>query len=684
MFQHLPWRLWAVGSTSRPSNLRRPMRAQPSRLTLQPLGYLRHVKPHLWIALIFAAGSTLASLQALAQPASRASALFGQSNPAQPAPAPAPTAQQPGSKAQDASTPVLNSSLDGRLMYQLLAAELALAQGDNSTAFDWMLDAARRTSDASLFRRATDIALQTRAGNQALLATQAWRAALPGSLDALRLQLQILLVLRRNTELEEPLKALLEQTPKAERPALISALPRFLQRATDSRLVATLLENTLKPYREDPVTRLPSMLAQGQAWLEAGEPDKALALARLAQTLEPSAPGPALLALELMVTRPPAEDLVKLHLQRGDAQSPMRLAYVRSLVARQRYAEAVAQLEIATRKQPQAPAPYLTLGALQLELKHLPEAEAALKTYVQLVQPQGGVPHSPSTTPAKANGLPSTTLRPEEEEDDETGLGANNRADQGLSQAWLMLAQVAQLRADFATAESWLAKIQDPERTLEVQTRRAAILAKQGKVSEARELIRETPETRPEDLRAKLVAEAAVMRESKRWQDAYEVLANANVRIPDDPDLLYEQAMMAEKLGRPGDMERLLRRVIGLKPDNAHAYNALGYSLADRGERLQEARQLIVKALALMPGDPFITDSLGWVEFRLGNLEEALRLLRQAYSARPDTEIGAHLGEVLWSMGQQEEARQVWRQSKSRDAGNDVLREALSRLHVEL
>ena len=421
MFQHLPWRLWAVGSTSRPSNLRRPMRAQPSRLTLQPLGYLRHVKPHLWIALIFAAGSTLASLQALAQPASRASALFGQSNPAQPAPAPAPIAQQPGSKAQDASTPVLNSSLDGRLMYQLLAAELALAQGDNSTAFDWMLDAARRTSDASLFRRATDIALQTRAGNQALLATQAWRAALPGSLDALRLQLQILLVLRRNTELEEPLKALLEQTPKAERPALISALPRFLQRATDSRLVATLLENTLKPYREDPVTRLPSMLAQGQAWLEAGEPDKALALARLAQTLEPSAPGPALLALELMVTRPPAEDLVKLHLQRGDAQSPMRLAYVRSLVARQRYAEAVAQLEIATRKQPQAPAPYLTLGALQLELKHLPEAEAALKTYVQLVQPQGGVPHSPSTTPAKANGLPSTTLRPEEEETTKQG-----------------------------------------------------------------------------------------------------------------------------------------------------------------------------------------------------------------------------------------------------------------------
>jgi Flp pilus assembly protein TadD len=427
-------------------------------------------------------------------------------------------------------------------------------------------------------------------------------------------------------------------------------------------------------------------LAQGRAWLEAIEPDKALALARLAQTLDPAAPGPALLALEMMPTRPAAEELVKLYLQRADAENPMRLAYVRSLVSSQRYADAVAQLEIATRKQPEAPAPFLSLGALQLELKHLPEAEAALQKYVQLVQPEPSAAQRAASAPAVANAAeqPSAALRPEKAETGETGLDANDRLDPGLDQAWLMLAQVAELRADFVTAEDWLTKVQNPARTLEVQTRRAAILAKQGRVAEARELIRETPENRPEDLRAKMVAEAAVMRESKRWQDAYEVLATANTRIPDDADLLYEQAMMAEKLGRPGDMERLLRRVINLKPDNAHAYNALGYSLADRGERLQEARQLIVKALELMPGDPFITDSMGWVEFRLGNREEALRLLRQAYAARPDTEIGAHLGEVLWSLGRQDEARQVWRQSKTRDSGNDVLREALNRLHVEL
>lgn len=142
--------------------------------------------------------------------------------------------------------------------------------------------------------------------------------------------------------------------------------------------------------------------------------------------------------------------------------------------------------------------------------------------------------------------------------------------------------------------------------------------------------------------------------------------------------------MMAEKIDRLDEMERLLRRVIELKPDNAHAHNALGYSLADRSQRLPEARVLIQRALELSPGDPFITDSLGWVEFRLGNAEEALRLLRRAYAARPDPEIAAHLGEVLWALDQREEARRIWLEAKGRDATNDVLRETLARLRVEL
>jgi len=574
-------------------------------------------------------------------------------------------AQTEGDKAAE---PVVNSSMDDRLFYQLLLGELALTMGDAGTAYDWLLDAARRTKDEGLFRRSVDIALQSRAGDQALAASRAWRLARPESLDALRLQLQILMALNRTEQVVEPLRSLLEQTPAVERGGLISALPRFLQRASDKREVATLMEDVLKPYRQGEDTRIATRVALGRAWYEAKEADRALGLAKEAFGLEPLAVGPALLALELMRDRPAAEDTLKAYLAQRKAENAVRLAYVRQLTSAQRYTDAVAQLETAVKAEPDTATPWLTLGALQLELRHPREAEQALQRYVQLAQAQQPVSMAPPAADDDADAAEETAGRP----------------DQGLVQAWLMLAQSAEQRGDFKAAEGYLARIEDPERAIDVQTRRASILARQGRVAEARELIRGLPERRGNDARAKLLAEASVLREGKRWNEAYELLGSTLQRFGDDPDLIYEQAMMAEKGNRLDEMERLLRRVIELKPDNAHAHNALGYSLADRQQRLPEARVLIQRALELSPGDPFITDSLGWVEYRLGNREEALRLLRQAYASRPDTEIGAHLGEVLWSLGQHDEARRIWRESKGRDAANDVLRETLARLRVDL
>jgi tetratricopeptide (TPR) repeat protein len=556
--------------------------------------------------------------------------------------------------------PPKNSAMDDRLFYQLLIGELALTQGDLATAYNWLLDAARRTRDEGLFRRTVDVAIQARNGDQALAATRAWRLARPDSLDALRLQVQLLMGTGRAAEVTEPLRSLVNETPLAERGGLIAALPRFLQRADDPRLVAQLMEDVLKPHRERPETAVASRVAQGRAWLDAKDPARALALVREAQALELAAPGPALLALEMMRSHPEAEALLQAHLAGPGAEPLVRQAYARVLTQSQRYADAIRQLEAAVKAQPEEPGPWLTLGALHLELKHPREGEAALLRFVELATPPAGA-------------------TPEQNTDNDGGQPSDR-----LVQAWLMLAQAAEMRGDFKAAEGWLARIADPERALEVQTRRATILAREGRVREARALIRALPEKDADDQRAKFAAEAGVLREVKRWKDAYEVLGQALERFADDTELLYEQAMMAEKLDRLADMERLLRRVITLKPDNAHAHNALGYSLADRGQRLPEARALIARALELAPGDPFITDSLGWVEFRLGNRDEALRLLRQAFAARPDTEIGAHLGEVLWSLGQRDEARKVWRDSRNRDAANEVLRETLSRLRVDL
>jgi len=574
-----------------------------------------------------------------------------------------------------------NSALDAPLFYQLLIGEMELRAGQAGNAYEVILDAARRTRNEALFKRAVDIAIQGRALDQALGATRSWRLALPESLDALRLQIQILVAGGRLDDLGEPVRALLRTTPAAERNELINALPRFLQRGPDAKKIAALLSEVLKPYAEARDTAVSARVSTGRAWLTAGEPDIALALVRDAQKLDAASPVPAWLALELMAPLPAAEDIVKQQLERADAPVALRLGYVRTLTTAQRYSEAARQLAIVTRDKPDEASPYLTLGVLYQELKQNKDAETALLKYIALVQAAkpAAATIAPAQAPAQATS-PASSEAAVGEDDDDDGAAKPER---GLVQAWLSLAQLAELRGDYKAAEAWLAKVDDPQRALDVISRRASILARQGKLAQARELIRKAPERATEDVRAKFVAEAALLRDSKRWKDALDVLANANQRFADDADLMYEQAMMAEKTERFDDMERLLRRVIVLKPESPHAHNALGYSLADRGTRLTEARSLIARALELSPGDPFITDSLGWVEYKLGRKDDAVKHLRAAYAARPDPEIAAHLGEVLWAMGQKEEARRVWREARSRDSTNEVLRETLARLRAE-
>ncbi|HET9645072.1 MAG TPA: tetratricopeptide repeat protein [Burkholderiaceae bacterium] len=575
---------------------------------------------------------------------------------------PAAFAQKQGAAAPG---PVKNSELDAPLFYQLLLAEMELRSGVAGNAFDTMLDAARRTRDEALFRRTVEIALQARAGEQALQAVSAWRAALPDSAEALRYQVQLLMALNRPADAMEPMGLLLSKATPEERPGLISTLPRLLQRSPDRTQAANLAEQLLKPYTDAPETRTAARVALGRLWLAAGDTARVVALLERAHADDPDAPGPALLAIEMLPASASADAVIADYLRQPKSEPAVRLAYVRTLAMQQRYGEAVTQLEQLTRERPDVAPPWLTLGALHLELHHPKEAEEALKRYVELAQ--SGKPGAPTPTTG------------DEEDDDVTAS-----PERGLVQAWLLLAQAAEMRGDYAGAEAWLDRVDSPQRALEVQTRRATLFARQGKLREARELVRKVPERSPEDARAKLLAEAQVLRDVKRWRDAYDLLGKANERFLNDADLLYEQAMTAEKLNRMTDMERLLRKVIEIKPDHHHAYNALGYSLADRNLRLPEAKALIEKALEMSPGEPFITDSLGWVQYRMGNRLEALRLLRKAYAARPDIEIAAHLGEVLWVDGQREEARRVLSEARRRDAKNEVLVETLARLKVDL
>ena len=305
-----------------------------------------------------------------------------------------------------------------------------------------------------------------------------------------------------------------------------------------------------------------------------------------------------------------------------------------------------------TQSTPDNPAPWLALGAIELELKHPAAAEAALREGLKRLD-----------TPAAG-----------------TDAEIKSRAE-GRQQAWLMLSQAAEQRGDFKAAEAALQKVDGAG--LDVRYRRAVLLAKQGKVADARKLLKPAADASDSEARASLLAEAQLMRELRDYACALAAMKAAVARFPNDPDLIYEQAMMTEKVGKFDDMETLLRRVIELKPDYHHAYNALGYSLAERNLRLPEAKELIEKALKLAPGEPFIVDSLGWVEFRLGNLDEAARLLRQAHTGRPDAEIAAHLGEVLWAQVAHDEARRIFAEAAQRDPDNEALREVLDRLKVK-
>lgn len=239
-------------------------------------------------------------------------------------------------------------------------------------------------------------------------------------------------------------------------------------------------------------------------------------------------------------------------------------------------------------------------------------------------------------------------------------------------------------KKDFAAAEAWLGRIDNAEEVVSAQSRRASLLARQGKIAQARALLRNLPGTSVDDKRMKLLAEVQLLREQRLYQEAYQVQVELVALAPDEAELVYDQAMLAEKAGKPDTMEQLLRQVIARQPQYHHAYNALGYSLADRGVRLDEAKQLITKALELAPSDPFILDSLGWVEFRLGNKADARRHLETAYKARPDVEIAAHLGEVLWSMGDKEGASRVWKEGQRSSPDNDTLKDTLKRLGATL
>jgi Flp pilus assembly protein TadD len=325
----------------------------------------------------------------------------------------------------------------------------------------------------------------------------------------------------------------------------------------------------------------------------------------------------------------------------------IRIAYAKILIDDKQYEQARGQFDILLQDKPNDLTILYAMGILGAQLNDRAMAEKYLSAYLAELQKN-----------------PDETRDP--------------------VQAQLILAQIAEDRNDHPAALKWLAEVEPGPAYIEAQIRSAQIMAVSGDLDGARNLLAHlTPEGQREQVQI-ITADAQLLSRANRMPEALTVMAQGAERFPDDTGMLYDYAMLAEKADRMDLMETLLRKVIKLAPQNQHAYNALGYSLADRNIRLQEAYTLIEKALQLAPEDPFIMDSMGWVEFRLGKLQQAEDYLRRAYALRPDVEIGVHLGEVLWVKGEKDSAQQFWRDASRKDPQNDLLKSTLARLRVDL
>lgn len=553
-----------------------------------------------------------------------------QSAPAAAKPLPKVVSQAPAPR----TVPLPQVELSEDLLFKLTLAEIAAQRGQPHVAVPAFLEVARETKDPRVARRATEIAWNARFLPAALEAATLWLQADPQSGRARQTVIALLVNQSRLDDAVPHLEKWLEGDPE-------HVGQNFLQL---SALVATHQDKPaiLRLFRTL-AARHPGVpeasLAVAQAAANAQDQPAALEAARQALKLRPGWELAALFQARALQRSSNAEAIsflegfLKAHPGARDA----RLNYARLLVSARQYMEARKQFGLLLGEAPDNAEIALAVATLSIQARDYVAAEAQLKRALEIK------PKNPDAVRLYLGQVNEELQRPEE-------------------------------------ALKWYSSITHGEQFIAAQARYAGVLAKQGKLPEARKYLQGINAGDAQQRTQLTLAEANLLREANAYQEAFEFLGQAVARAPDTPDLLYDYAMAAEKINRIDVLESNLRRVIEMRPGHAHAYNALGYSLADRNLRLPEARTLIETAHKLAPEDPFILDSLGWVLHRLGQHEEALSHLQRAYDQRPDGEIAAHLGEVLWALGRQVEARKLWTEALREHANNAVLQSTVKRL----
>jgi tetratricopeptide (TPR) repeat protein len=529
----------------------------------------------------------------------------------------------------DAKLP--KQALTSEILFKFLLAEVAGQRGEIGLARSTYIDLARRTGDPRIARRAAEVALFARDDAAALEATRLWAAGEQGSARAQQTLAALLLSEGNLAEAEPILRELL----KADTANRFLHLTALMGKMRDPVAALQLVERLAADYPELPEARF----AVAQIAAAGGRFDAATSALEQAERLRPGWEPAALLRAQILAKNAPEEALAYLRgfLAAYPNAREARLAYARALVNANQFAEARAEFTRLTKDFPGNAEVSFAAGLLSLQMGDLAAARDFLSRTLDYS------PRDPDTV-------------------------------------HYYLGQVAEQTKQFDAAAAHYAAVAGGNYLVPARARQAALLARSGKMAEARALLAST-EGGDDAQNVRLVqAQSELLRDNKEHGAAFEVLSEGIKRFPDAAELLYDRAMVAEKLDRLEVLEADLRRVIVLRPDDAQAYNALGYTLADRNDRLPEAVQLLEKALSLAPEDPFILDSAGWAQFRAGNLARAQEFLERAYKVRQDPEIAAHLGEVLWARGQRDAAGKLWQSTLHSHPQNEVLLETLRRL----
>jgi tetratricopeptide (TPR) repeat protein len=525
-------------------------------------------------------------------------------------------------------SPILpDQVLTEQILYEFLVAEVAGQRGKLDISTQAYLDLARHTRDPRVAQRATEVALFARAADQALEAATLWQQLDPESMQARQSSAALLVNSGKLEEARPNLEKLIAGEGDSAGAGFMH-LNSLLARQADKEAVLKLVRELAAPYPNIPE----GYYAVAQAAANAGHEDQADAAIQEAFRLRPGWEPAALFRAQMLQSTSVegAVSFLRDFLKANPQAHDVRLAFARFLVSDKQYEAAREQFQRLLADSPDNIEVIMAVGLLSLQLNDLDAAEMHFKRALELGYKDENVVR-------------------------------------------MYLGQINEARQRYDEAATWYGNVSMSEQYLPAQVRLAALLARQGKLDEARKNLQELPTQNNQQRVGLIQAEAELLREAKLYQEVYDLLTRSLEKLPNYPELLYDHGMAAEKLDKLAVMEQDLRKLIQLKPDHAHAYNALGYTLADRTNRLEEAKQLVEQALKLSPDDPFIMDSMGWVFYRMGKLPDALDFLKRAFERRADPEIAAHLGEVLWVQGNRDEAYKLWSTAIKSNPENEAL-----------